>query len=526
MGERLNLVGLKPDGRVMQRVAAAGLTALLMSCGGPVHQPTLESEIYSPASASYMFNAGYDDVSSVFIEDVTARQLAMAAIENVDDADTTVDISESSGVYTVRASGLETGSYPLPGHDNDSQAWAELTAKVVDSARKGAGPLSQANSEALYEYVFEGMLAELDGYSRYSGREEARENRASRDGFGGIGVRIRLEDAGIHIVEVMESTPAELSGLQNDDVITKIEDAAVAGMDQREAIRRLRGPINSTVNLTVRRGTRSLEISVTRAHIVPQTVRFERHDGIAYLKVTGFNQSTTHTLREKIRDARREMGDAMRGYVLDLRDNPGGLLDQAVTVADLFMDGGNIVSTHGRHPDSEQHFNSRSADVSGGMPMVVLVNGNSASASEIVAAALQDSGRAIVVGSNSYGKGTVQTVLRLPNDGELTLTWARFHAPSGYALQDRGVLPDVCTSQALQTSGPALLPGAHLISKSARQREVDLRDTDALEALRALCPTHDGDSAIDIQVAEQILSDPSLYARAMSGPDTARLTSL
>ena len=324
----------------------------------------------------------------------------------------------------------------------------------------------------------------------------------------------------------MEDTPAERSGLQADDVITKIENVAVSGMDQREVIRRLRGPINSTVGLTVRRAGRNLAVSVTRAHIVPQTVRFEQHDGIGYFKITSFNQSTTQTLREKLRDARRDMGESLRGYVLDLRDNPGGLLDQAVTVSDLFMDGGLIVSTQGRHPDSEQYFDSRSADVSGGLPMVVLINGNSASASEIVAAALQDSGRAVLVGTNSYGKGTVQTVLRLPNDGELTLTWARFHAPSGYALQARGVMPDVCTSSAARHSSPDLLPGAHLISKRESRREIDIDDEAGLKSLRELCPTHDGESAVDIEIAEQILSDPSLYARAISGPDIAQVSKL
>ena len=223
-------------------------------------------------------------------------------------------------------------------------------------------------------------------------------------------------------------------------------------------------------------------------------------------------------------EGQRENG-RLDGIILDLRDNPGGLLDQAVSVADLFVDDGRIVSTHGRHPDSHQYFDARSDEVLDTVPMVVLVNGNSASASEIVAAALQDSGRAVVVGSNSFGKGTVQTVLRLPNEGELTLTWARFHAPSGYALHHRGILPDVCTSnvdsreQALRD----LDSGSLLISSTLQQAAISAEDEAALAALRLNCPLREDDNAFDVEIAQRLLGDPDLFARAKgSQVDTAR----
>ena len=212
--------------------------------------------------------------------------------------------------------------------------------------------------------------------------------------------------------------------------------------------------------------------------------------------------------------------------MLDLRGNPGGLLDQSVSVSDLFMPRGRIVSTHGRHPDSHQFFDADRDDLARGKPVVVLVNGSSASASEIVAAALQDSGRGVVIGSNSFGKGTVQTVLRLPNEGELTLTWARFHAPSGYALQRRGVLPDICTSGEAG-SVEALLEkirrGERLINRQLRTQNINLNDTESLDELRANCPVSEEETDLDLQVALALLEDAGLYAEVLrgDGPRTA-----
>ncbi len=271
-----------------------------------------------------------------------------------------------------------------------------------------------------------------------------------------------------------------------------------------------------------------LTFSLTRAHIVPQTVNYRSEGSVGYLRVSGFNQSTAQTLREKILQAKREQGKALKGFVLDLRGNPGGLLDQAVSVSDLFLSRGRIVSTRGRHPDSHQFFDARKDDLAAGLPLVVLVNGNSASASEIVAAALQDAGRGVLIGSNSFGKGTVQTVLRLPNEGELTLTWARFHAPSGYALQSRGVLPDICTS-GQDSDATKLLDRIRLgelrVDREARTRAIALSDTTGLAALRALCPVNESNPELDLQVALGLLGDAALYAQALrGGPTTAERT--
>lgn len=496
---------------------------LLVSCTGTSVEPN-QSRDYNASQATSMFSAGYEDVSSVYIEDITARQLALAGLGNLSNIDPGVVISESPEQVSVLVGGQQTGAYKAPAI-RDNEGWAKLTALAVDASRTGSSELVNAESESIYEYVFDGMLTALDDYSRYAGREEAQENRASRDGFGGIGVRIQIEDTGVRVKSVMEHTPAERAGLEPDDLITHIDGAAAAGVAQREVIRKLRGRPSSPVRLTVDRAEEPLplEIEVVRAHIVPQTITYDQRGGAGIFHVLGFNQSTTRNLKDKIDQAFKEQGSKLTGLVLDLRDNPGGLLDQSVSVADLFLDDGLVVSTRGRHPDSHQRFAAHIGDVARGLPIVVLINGNSASASEIVAAALQDAGRAIVVGSSSFGKGTVQTVLRLPNEGELTLTWARFHAPSGYALQDRGVMPDVCTNlEGATIDGPRFGDHAYIVAGSVVRREVKPGDASGVDALHAYCPPRQDREEADIEIAERLVNSPSLYAEILLGRiDTA-----
>ncbi|MGH6882047.1 MAG: S41 family peptidase, partial [Hypericibacter sp.] len=232
----------------------------------------------------------------------------------------------------------------------------------------------------------------------------------------------------------------------------------------------------------------------------------------------GFNSDTSESLEREISNAKSEIGVGnITGYVLDLRGNPGGLLDEAVAVSDVFMQKGRIVSTHGRHPDSHQYFEATAGDLADGRPIVVLVNGNSASASEIVAAALQDSGRAVVVGSNSYGKGTVQTVLRLPNSGELTLTWARFHAPSGYTLNKLGVLPSICTNGHSPSELMTELEHNELRAIPVAERNaLKPTDTAEMDKLRKACPQVKSEPATDVEMALDLIHKPLLYARAVS----------
>ncbi len=480
--------------------------------------------------ANRLFTDGYQDIADIYIEEVVAADLAMAGLDNLSSLDPDISVTRQNNRVILMVADRPVGNFTAP-DDQDAAAWGDLTASTLRMGRNHSLDLDAAEPEELYELVFDGVLGELDKFSRYAGRDEARENRASRDGFGGIGVRIRLIDEGVRILSVMENTPAERAGLEDNDIIVEIDGATTVGLSQREVVRRLRGPLRSRVALTVQRtkNPANLGIEVVRAHIVPQTVRYQRHDNAAVIQLTGFNQSTTRTLREKLIFARKEIGPELSGFVLDLRGNPGGLLDQAVAVSDLFISHGRIVSTHGRHPDSHQYFDADADDLAKNRPVVVLVNGNSASASEIVAAALQDSGRALVIGSGSFGKGTVQTVLRLPNEGELTLTWARFHAPSGYGLNGRGVIPDICTTGTPNPTADDIferLTGGELpIGRNIQHMEIDQNDEASVAALRAYCPASQKNVELDLEVALRLIASPELFARALGGqaPDTASL---
>jgi carboxyl-terminal processing protease len=285
-------------------------------------------------------------------------------------------------------------------------------------------------------------------------------------------------------------------------------------------VERLRGSVDSKVEITVKRADKPepFVVSITRAHVVPESVNYRREGDIGYFRIYSFNAETAESLKRAVADAEREIGPRLRGLIIDLRGNPGGLLNQSVEVSNLFLTEGRVVSSHGRHPDSHQYFEASGEDIAEGKPIVVLVDGNSASAAEIVAAALQDNRRAVVVGSNTYGKGTVQHVFPLPNDGELTLTWARFHAPSGYTLHHLGVLPSVCTSlyrnadEVMQDLRSGRLP----VVPVGRRNVVKPDDTKGLDALRKTCPAREQENPVDLEVALRLLSTPETFASAVN----------
>ncbi|MEQ8356686.1 MAG: S41 family peptidase [Kiloniellaceae bacterium] len=510
---------------LLRRAGPLCIAFLMVACAS---QDSTAPIGYDEARAEHLFSASYQYVSEIYIEEVAVADLAVAGMSSLASIDPAIGIDRDADRLRISINDISMASYPLPDED-DAQAWGALTAAVISAARYHSPDLNSAEPEQLYETVFDGLLSQLDSYSRYAGRDAAREHRASREGFGGIGVRIRLIEEGVLVLSVMEDTPAQDAGLKQDDVIVAIDEESVAGLSQREVVNRLRGRTGTEVALSIERESATpISIAVVRTHIVPQTVTYRREGNLGYIKMTGFNNGTANGLRQKIRQAQNEIGDDLNGFILDLRGNPGGLLEQAIAVSDIFVTSGRIVSTHGRHNDSHQYFRAKSDDLTKSAPLVVLIDGGSASAAEIVAAALQDSGRAVLVGSASFGKGTVQTVQPLPNTGEFILTWARFHAPSGYALHRRGVLPDICTTGDVATSADVMNlinSGALPIAMDLRRLDIDSNDDDAVEALRANCPAREGDAEIDVTVARQLLEEPGLYARALHGlPDTAAST--
>ncbi|MFI5018211.1 MAG: S41 family peptidase [Dongiales bacterium] len=469
-----------------------------------------------------MFTSAYEDIDDLYIRKVDLENLALGGLSGLAAIDPDIAAKRNGDKIDILYKDETAAGLPI-GDKFAADDWAALTAAGIAAARQASPLLAKADSEAIYKAVINGMLARLnDPFSRYAGRDQAADNRASREGFGGIGVILSVDEGTARIVSVQHYLPAERAGLRPDDIITAVNGVATKGLDQQQVVSLLRGSVDSRVLLTIQRKSldHPLVVALTRVLVVPETVTYRREGDIAYFRIYQFNEDTTASLRREFENAHNEIGNSMRGVILDLRGDPGGVLDQAVGVADLFMDSGRIVSTIGRNPDSHQYYEATPGDIAQGLPIAILINGNSASASEIVAAALQDSGRAVLIGTNSYGKGTVQTVPRLPNNGEISLTWARYFAPSGYTLNHIGVLPSICTNNGDQDATELLaeLGDGKLNAVPVKARNTTSpEDTPALDKLRATCPAYkSAERAVDLQVAIRLLSQPRLYAEALA----------
>jgi carboxyl-terminal processing protease len=301
----------------------------------------------------------------------------------------------------------------------------------------------------LIEASINGMLTALDPHSRYMNEKAWRAMRETTSGeFGGLGMEVTMEDGLLKVVAPMDSTPAAKAGILSGDLITHVDDGAVKGMTLEQAIVRMKGPIGSKTRLKItRKGVeRPIEISIAREVIRTRPVRYRAEGSeIGYIRITTFNEQTTEGLKKAIADIAKQIPpDKLTGYVLDLRNNPGGLLDQAVSVSSAFLPRGEVVSTRGRTVEETQRYAARTGDLIKGKPLVVLINGGSASASEIVAGALHDHKRATLIGSRSFGKGSVQTIIPLgAGKGALALTTARYFTPSGQSIQAKGIAPDI-----------------------------------------------------------------------------------
>ena len=299
----------------------------------------------------------------------------------------------------------------------------------------------------LIESAINGMLTSLDPHSSYMDTKSFRDMQVQTRGeFGGLGIEVTMEEGLVKVVTPIDETPASRAGLLANDIITHIDDEQVQGLTLNQAVDKMRGPVNSSVRLKVQRKERKepLEVKLTRETIRVRPVRARKEgDDIAVIRITQFNEQTSENLKREIDKLTGEIGaDKLKGFVIDLRNNPGGLLDQAISVSDAFLERGEIVSTRGRNAEETQRFNAKAGDLTKGKPIVVLINGGSASASEIVAGALQDHKRAAVLGTRSFGKGSVQTIIPLGGNGAVRLTTARYYTPAGRSIQAKGIDPD------------------------------------------------------------------------------------
>jgi carboxyl-terminal processing protease len=320
--------------------------------------------------------------------------------------------------------------------------------------------VSEPDEQKLIENAINGMLNSLDPHSSYLNAKDFSDMRVQTRGeFGGLGIEVTMEDELVKVVSPIDDTPAAKAGILSGDKISKIDGENVRGLTLQEAVEKMRGPVNTPIVLTIIRegAEKPLDFTIMRDVIQVKAVksRIEGED-VGYLKVTSFTEQTQDNLAEAIKKIQEQMGeDKIKGYVLDLRLNPGGLLDQAVSVSDTFLDRGEIVSTRGRNDDETRRYSARAGDLTNGKPVIVLINGGSASASEIVAGALQDHKRATVLGTRSFGKGSVQTIIPLGANGALRLTTALYYTPSGRSIQAKGIEPDIAVEQPL----PAELQG-------------------------------------------------------------------
>lgn len=512
------------DGFKLNTAAIWLLLLLAFGAGGcSTSAPTSEGRFQS-AAAEVVFDAGFSYIQDIYIRERDIGELVLIGLNGlrrIDPALAAVRQNRTGPVSLIVSGEIVFSETAEPAAE--AAVWARLAARMVAAGQTRSERLQAATAEEIYTAVFESVAGQLDPYTRYSSADAAREERAKREGFGGIGVSLKPHADGAVIASVKPGQPAEGAGLLPDDRIISIAGEPVAGYALRRIVGLLRGRVGTPVEVTVRRDARNepFNVSLNRARIVERTVFSERDGDFAYIRLTGFNQDSSREMKEAAEDARASFGGRLRGLIIDVRGNPGGLLDQAVEIADLFLREGPILRTKGRHPRSLQFFDAEGGDISGGLPIAVLLDGASASAAEIVASALQDQGRAIVIGASSFGKGTVQQVLRLPNDGELILTWASMHAPSGYTLNRFGVLPTICTSR-ISDSTTALrrlmaADGSATRHDFETRRAAGRSDAPAPEMVKSLCPWQPREGKdLDLEIAESVLNKRDLYDKMLA----------
>jgi carboxyl-terminal processing protease len=337
-----------------------------------------------------------------------------------------------------------------PGSDK-SELYQQLNlfGDVLERIRRDY--VEPVDEKTLMENAINGMLAALDPHSSYMNPKVYKDMQVQTRGeFGGLGIEVTMESGVIKVVSPIDETPAAKAGVQSGDLIFALDGEPVQGLTLQEAVEKMRGKVGTSIKISLRRANVKdpIDLSLTRETIKVKAVRFRLEGDVGYIRVTSFTEQATSGVLDAVEKMKKEAGPKLKGYVLDLRNNPGGLLDQAISMVDAFLDKGEIVSVKARKAEDIQRWNAKAGDVTGGLPIVVLMNGGSASASEIVAGALQDHRRAIILGTRSFGKGSVQTIMQVTGGGAIRLTTALYFTPSGRSIQKEGIKPDIEVEQA------------------------------------------------------------------------------
>jgi carboxyl-terminal processing protease len=352
---------------------------------------------------------------------------------------------------------------------NDTSAYGQLDLFSNAFERVRANYVRPVKDSELVDAAIQGMVSNLDPHSSYMDAKMYGDMQITTKGqFGGIGIEVTQEDGLIKVISPIDGTPASRAGIKTGDRIAGIDGTSIAGLQLNEAIDKMRGTAGSKITLTIlREGEKKpFDVTLVRAIVSVDGASHRREGDIGYVRLPGFNEQTADGLEKAVRDLKKQIGPGIKGYVLDMRNNPGGLLDQAIQVSDDFLGSGEIVSTRGRHAEDTLRYDAKAGDITDGKPIVILINGGTASASEIVSGALQDHKRATVIGLTSFGKGSVQTIIPLGEGrGALRLTTARYYTPSGHSIQAQGIVPDIQVAQGDEANVPKL----------ARPSEADLR---------------------------------------------------
>ncbi len=468
--------------------------------------------------ATRVFAAAFRFMAPRALTAVSAQQLSEWGLHGITALapDLTPQLAGATITLTGPSGVLAKFAVPSP---EDADGWAGLVAAMNAAAYHRSAALRRAGTQGVIESFFDEMFNHLDPYSRYVGPVAAAADRDWRNGVAGIGVALAGRRGDISIGKVVSQGPADLAGLRAGDVLRRINGVVLRDADPDYVLAELNGPPGSVVELTVRRGKIRQSVTLTRADVPADTVALTRDDGLLVLHITGFTASTADLVESALRQAFAETHQPA-GVVLDLRGNRGGLLSQAVGIASALMNRGVIATTIGRDRLADHQWVANGPDLAQGVPMAVLVDGRTASAAEVLAAALSDNGRAMVVGSATYGKGLVQTIGPMPDGGELFITWSRLLAPDGWPLQSLGVMPELCTSlgqdatdQQLQALANGTSLGAGRLALHRRIRpETPLAE---IVAVRNTCPADLG-HATDMAAARFLIGNPVAYASGLA----------
>jgi carboxyl-terminal processing protease len=476
---------------------------------------------FDPAGLTAVYSDALTFIAPRILDPVPVPRLTVWGLQGLTALDPNLRVEAKDARLQLFRQDQIVLDIPAP-KDETPVTWANAAAALTAASFPVSMPVRRAGTQGVIQIFFDEMFSHLDPYSRYVPPVEAGVERARRAGRAGLGLTVGQRGALIDVRSVVRDSPAAIAGIRPGDILAAIDNQRTLNQDPLTVVALLSGPEGSAVTLSWRgRDGRTRDAQLVRAMVPPETVFAQRFADVLVLRITSFSNSTASHLALSVQDALSE-SHRVDGVVLDLRDNRGGLLRQAVTAADTFLPAGLVATTMGRDPDAMNVWHSTEGELAENVPLIILVNGRTASAAEIMAAALADRGRAVVVGSETVGKGMVQTIDPLPDGGELFVTWSQTLAPLGWPIQGLGVLPQVCTSLgqgALDRQLAALSSGFQPMAEAIRRSRavrVPVAASDVLD-IRSPCPAADGRPA-DLEAARTLIANPAAYAAALLPP--------